>query len=413
MIEYNIMSIIQKYKKINKSKRRRNIHLLLKRHSRSSRFKYYKHGGGYLANLTLNKPLMLILMTPSLNNDTSLIFTITNQETHETINYNNIRCLGSGTYGKVFLISNDGTYYVIKIGHNYPDDLLNEPIFLDKIMKKVIPSCNYKAVSQGISQIEEHRVGHIIFPYKGGSNLYQIVTDESKIGLIPNILRDIIRCLIDINKYGCHGDLKLENIVYDDETKTGFIIDFGLAAPFDITIQSLYNLNVGRRQISVDIIIGYLHQNIKKDVGKLDSLYSEHLDIIQKTIDNFGLFWVIVESISNVNIDTYIGSSHISHSFTPKIFSDYLNFYFNLDQTETSLTLELRKLFNYKKLPKLREEFIDDVYNEMTEEQYELYFDNDDQLFNTFMAKVLALIIVDPTIRIPKEVLLEDPFFQK
>jgi serine/threonine protein kinase len=407
------MVIIRKSIKKNKSKRHRNVHFLLKGVSRSSRNKYNKRGGGYIATLTINKPLLMILMTPSLNDDTSLIFTITNQTTQEIINYNNIRCLGQGTYGKVFLICNDGTNYVIKIGHNYPEDLIEEPKILDKIMSKVIPSCNYTAVSQGISHIEQHRVGHIIFPYKGGSNLYQITKDKSKIGVIPNVLRDVITCLIDINKYGCHGDLKLENIVYDEHTKTGFIIDFGLAAPFDMTISSLYNLNMGRRQISVDVIIGYLHENIKKDVSKLESLYLEHLDLIQKTIDNFGLFWVIVESISNVNIDTYIGSSHISQSRTPKIFSDYLNFYFNLDQNETSLTLELRKLFNYKSLPELHDDFIDDVYDEMTEEQYELYFDNDDELFTTFMKKVLSLINVDPTMRIPREVLLEDPFFHK
>jgi serine/threonine protein kinase len=233
--------------------------------------------------------------------------------------------------------------------------------------------------------------------------------------LIPKILRDVVTCLIDISKYGCHGDLKLENIVYDDASNTGFIIDFGLATPFDMTISSLYDLNIGKRQLSVEVIVGYLHQNIKKNVSILDSLYLEHLDTIQKTIDNFGLFWVIVESISDINIDSYIVSrpgEHLTQSRTPKLFSDYLNFYFNLDNNEpTPLVLELRKLFNYKPSPGLRQEFIDDVYSEMTQDQYEMYFNNDDELFTTFMTKVLALITVDPTMRIPKEVLLEDIFF--
>lgn len=411
------MAIIRKSKKINKYKsiRSRNSNFF-KRLRRSSRIKYPKRGGGYTASLSINKPMVMILMTPTLNDDTSLIFTITNTTTQETIHYNNIRCLGKGTYGKVFLIHNEGNNYVIKIGHNYPEDLLDEPTFLDKIMSRVIPSCNYTAVSQGISQIDEYRVGHIIFPYKGGSNLYQITQDETKHVLIPKILRDVVTCLIDINKYGCHGDLKLENIVYDDASNTGFIIDFGLATPFDMTISSLYDLNIGKRQLSVEVIVGYLHQNIKKNVSILDSLYLAHLDTIQKTIDNFGLFWVIVESISNINIDSYIVSrpgEFLIQSRTPKLFSDYLNFYFNLDSNETPLVLELRKLFNYKPSPELRQEFIDDVYSEMTLDQYEMYFNNDDDLFNTFMTKVLALITVDPTMRIPKEVLLEDPFFHK
>ncbi len=119
------MAIIRKSKKLTKSKRLR----------RSSRIKYLKRGGGYIARLRVNKPVIQILTTSELNNDKSLVFTITNQTTHETINYTNIRCLGEGTYGKVFLISNDGNNYVIKISNRYLEYLLHlltfqTPIFI-------------------------------------------------------------------------------------------------------------------------------------------------------------------------------------------------------------------------------------------------------------------------------------------
>jgi hypothetical protein len=84
-----------------------------------------------------------------------------------------------------------------------------------------------------------------------------------------------------------------------------------------------------------------------------------------------------------------------------------------MDVNETHLKIELKKLFNYTELPELRREFIDDVHSMMPSEKYELYFNNDYQVFTTFMSNVLALIAVDPTLRIPKEILLQDPFFHK
>ena len=42
-----------------------------------------------------------------------------------------------------------------------------------------------------------------------------------------------------------------------------------------------------------------------------------------------------------------------------------------------------------------------------------MYFNNDLELFTQFIIKVLALVTADPTKRISKEVLLQDPFFHK
>ena len=377
-------------------------------------------GGGYDATLSVNKKILHILDSPTYNLDNTLVFTITNNETHDSINYTNIRCLGEGTYGKVFLVKNDKREpYVIKITRKNVEKFIEESTTLDSFMNRVNHECQYKAVSQGISVINKISIGHIIFPYKGDSELYKItldiIVDESKIILIPKILRDVLICLIDINKYACHGDIKLENIVYDDTTNTGFIIDFGLATKFPITINSLYTITIGQRQLSIDIIIGYLQNNITKNIHILDDLYSNYLDIIQKTIDNFGLFWTIVESISNPYIlDNYITNrDFLIRSNSQELFDIYLNFYFNLDNIEpTPLRLELEKLFNYTRLPTLRQDFIDNVFKEMKPKKFEIYFKNNKGSFDTFMEKILALITVDPRARIPKEILLQDPFFQ-
>jgi serine/threonine protein kinase len=380
-------------------------------------------GGGYDATLSVNKNILHILDSPTYNLDNTLIFTVTNKLTSESINYTNIRCLGEGGYGKVFLVANGEEQYVIKITKKYLDHFIKESTILDSFMNQVKEGCQYKGVSQGISTIDHIQIGHIIFPYKGGFELFNIIRANDMNILIPKILGDAINCLIDINKYACHGDLKLENIVYDDLTKTGFIIDFGLATRFPIKIESLYTLILGKRQLSFEIIIGYLLKikngnNTSNKIFKLNSLlsdlYLEHLGIIQKTIDNFGLFWSIIECISDINIiDEYIISrEYLIHSQAIDSFDNYLNFYFNIDITETPLKLELVKLFNYKPLPNIRQNFIDNVFKKMSKEKFKIYFQDNRGSFNIFMENILSLIPVDPRARIPKEILLQDQFFQ-
>jgi len=280
----------------------------------------------------------------------------------------------------------------------------------------ISPSCHYTALSQGLSIIDGKKIGHIVFPYKGNLDLYKINEDEEKIGLIPNILRDVIICLIEINKYGCHGDIKSENVVYNPEIGIAFIIDFGLASSFDINISSLYHMNLGNKQLSVDNIIAYFQDKINKDTRILNILYEPFIDIIQKTIDNFGLFWLIIESISNINYHKYFldkSGEYLIHSNNATIFNNYLNFYFNLNSEETDLTIELKKLFSYTLRSELRTKFIDDVLQNMIPEKYEMYFNNDINIYTRYITKILALVTPDPTRRIPKEVLLDDPFFHK
>jgi serine/threonine protein kinase len=384
-------------------------------------------GGGYTSTLSINKgDINDIIHSTNYNSNESLVFTVTEVKESgnagETINYTNIKYLGKGTYGKVFLVTNDkGEKFVIKITNRYIEYFLKEPKILDGFMTDVNEKCRYKAVSQGETDINGKKIGHIIFPYKGDYEFYQIVldtiTNDSKISLIPKILRDVLICLIDINKYACHGDIKLDNIVYNKETDTGFIIDFGLTTIFPITIDSLYTMNLGNRQFSVDIIIGYLLRYIRtdKNISILDDLYLTYLKIIGESIDNFGLFWIIVESISNPGIFyEYITDDNFLVIYKKRdLFNTYLNFYFNLDiKPKTPLRLELEKLFNYKPVPNFRQEFIENIFKQMKPIKFIEYFKSDKNLFYTFMKNVLELIAVDPTERIQKQDLLKDPFFE-
>jgi len=376
-------------------------------------------GGGYNARLYVNKNINQILDSLIYDNDNTLEFRIQNTETGEIIRYVNIRYLGEGGYGKVFLVENDkGEKYVIKITKNHINYFLKESTILDGFMNKINGKCQYKAVSQGQSIINGINIGHIIFQYKGASDLFNItIKNMNKIEniiSIPKILRDVLFCLIDINKYACHGDIKLENIVYDEITNTGFIIDFGFTTNFPITIKLLFEMNIGNEQISIDIIIvNLITKFMRNSIQKLD-LYRDYLNEIQITIDNFGLFWVIIQCMTNADFFyEYISNrEYLNHSTNEELFNIYLNFYFNLDNSPpTPLRQELEKLFNYRIMPDFREQFITNVFENMSKTKYEVYFKNNKDLFNAFINNILDLIRVDPKTRKPKQILLEEPFF--
>jgi len=291
---------------------------------------------------------------------------------------------------------------------------VKEPEILNRFMNKIGDDCQYKAISQGETTIHGVNIGHIIFPFKGNIDLYQIILKKD-FKLIPGILRDVISCLIDINRFACHGDLRLENIVYNEATKHSFIIDYGLSYLFPIDINELENITIGNRQISVEIILAYLSKikiNNRIDIN----LYSEYIDSIQKTIDNFGLFWIILESISIINIfkkffknDTYL----IKVKEETK-FNDYLNFYFNLDYNgnSTGLGEKIKELFDYSPHPNFKREFIEYIHHYISSDKFSFYFNNNYELYFNFMEKVLALVKIDPTARISKEILLQDRYLK-
>jgi serine/threonine protein kinase len=370
-------------------------------------------GGGYDAKLNVNKDINRLLGGSQYDRDNTLEFTIINTQNKEIIIYSNIRCLGQGTYGKVFLVSNNGKEYVIKITKKDPDFFLQEPQILNSFMNKIDSRCQYKAISQGKTIIQEVNIGHIIFPFKGGIDLAKVI-DKRFFNLIPKILGDMISCLILINKFACHGDLRLENIVYDEVTNNSFIIDYGLSYIFPINIDELNKITIGNRQISVEIIIAYLLKIINSNSN---NLYSQYIDSIQNTIDNFGLFWIIIESICGENIfkEFFSDDIYLIRATDKKEFNNYLNFYFNLDNNgnPTELMQKIKGLFNYSDHPNFRIEFIKYIYSKISREKFSFYFNNNKQLYINFMVKVLALVRVDPTTRISKEILLQDPFFHR
>ena len=101
-------------------------------------------GGGYTSTLSINKGnINDIIYRTNYNSNESLVFTVTKIERNkegeiiegEKIKYTNIKYLGKGKYGKVFLVADDkGDQYVIKITKKDPDFFLQEPQILNSFM---------------------------------------------------------------------------------------------------------------------------------------------------------------------------------------------------------------------------------------------------------------------------------------
>ena len=350
------------------------------------------------------------------------------QNDKKIIKYEIINFLGSGTYGEVYkIISSDGKEFVIKIGFKDDEadkaDLLDEVKILERLMIDVLPQCNYKSILSGIQKINTLTVYHIIFPFKGNNNMKVVLTNPDNIHLIPSLLNDIITCLKEINKKGFHGDLKLDNIVVNDRNNA-FIIDYGLGKIYDefdfSDIRFLSDSNtkfrLGNQQKSIDNIISY--KLIKKDdenkLIKLNELYNEHKGKILGTIDNFGLFWLIMNCFE-INLQEYIKEpSFVNITSDDRLHNLYIKLYFDLNPPKTDFEFKIVDLFEIEIDSidkKFRESFIEEVYGYLhTHTVFNRIFKNDDNFYK-FMNRILNLITIDPARRMSIQELSLEEFF--
>ncbi len=133
--------------------------------------------------------------------------------------------IGKGTYGEVSKIKRleCGTNFVAKATNDegYINEALNEISLLTllKNQSNVISLCGYEYLPEKVN---------MYLPLMSGS-LKSVKLDKSKYGIyFKQIIEGVRQCHHhDI----LHRDLKMENIVYDENTDTLKIIDFGLSVP--------------------------------------------------------------------------------------------------------------------------------------------------------------------------------------
>jgi len=259
--------------------------------------------------------------------------------------YRNIKYLQSGAYAHAFKIQDISTnkFFVLKLGVNKPQTTLNEAQIIKNLFenKDIRECCKYNIESFGKNKImknqisrNEIEVSFMIIEYFGEINMEMFIEqifssihdEKDKIILIPIFLKKIITCLNDYNKHSYHNDIKLNNIVVNIDNNNARIIDFGLSSSLDAIHQ-----NYGYSQIPPEYII-------KKFIPDYE-VYPR-----DAKIDNFGLFWLIINSFTNRKLQKkyFIGNFDWSNNSFKPILYFYLSIN-NIDKLSLFKMIDINK----------------------------------------------------------------------
>jgi serine/threonine protein kinase len=423
------------------------------------RKKQIKRGGGYDSKMAVTPTGLKVLSGLSQEDDPKhrdMTFTVTSttKPTTTTTTYKNIRYIGRGTYGKVYLVEETqgtGNRFVIKIQTKYPS-IQKEAEDLDRIMHGVTGKCKYVAISQGVTD----DIGHAVFPYLGSTDLEKMVVKKEMTIVVPKIISNVIRCLNVIHSQGySHLDIKLANIVFDDKNQFAHIIDYGLSMHEDditlLTIGDIRKVNVGDYQLSVEMIIArifVLYDTLfTGDMGRLlvvpETLPPRpHFSVaipfranfydpdisgkIKQTTDNFGLFWLILGLLTFGNDNRiyirFIPNCPPYRDRTPTtdidMFCKLFFFFYSLSLNSTRQPTDFMKKMDEAKFcnvsteQEVRNYFISSIREFIPPRAFKFWFNDNESRFNEFMENVILLVHVDPEVRITPIQLLEDRFFQ-
>ena len=322
--------------------------------------------------------------------------------------YNNYEYLGSGTYAKVFRLSYKNNFdFIIKFGIAYPDVTYDEAVILDEIYtnSEIDDKYKYKIESYGTNKIINNNdnndnykeISFIIMPYLGEIDLYaymdRIHTNNFNTDKLPIVLKNVINNLIELNKHYLHNDIKTDNIMINLTDYSIKIIDFGLCC----NNYKVYT-TLGYRQISPEFII-----------NSFDSDYLITYIMISQ-IDNFGLFWLILDCFTNEKLfKKYIKIVLKDHS--KNSYKSTLNFYFNIFSiSKNSLSHNVRKEMIDYTYKNIKNDFIEDAYNMTSPYIKNKLFSNKNEFIN-FIEKMLLLVNYDFNHRLSLEEFIKEPFF--
>lgn len=328
--------------------------------------------------------------------------------------YNNYEYLGSGSYAKVFRLNyNDNTDFIIKFGITYPETTYEEAVILDEVYNNydIDKKYKYKIESYGINKIiidnknsytndsdNYKEISFIIMPHLGDLDLFdymdKIHSHNYNTYKLPLVIKNIILNLNSLNKYYSHNDIKVDNIIVNMADSSIKIIDFGLCCK-----KNIVNTILGYRQISPEIII-----------NSFDKDYELTYEMISH-IDNFGLFWLILDCFTNEKLfKKYVKLQIKDHSVNS--YKSTLNFYLNLNNVckKDSLSFKVRKeMINYKH-KYIKDDFIEDAYNLTSPYIKNKLFTNKNEFVN-FIEKMLLLVAYDYNNRLSLEEFIKEPFF--
>ena len=149
--------------------------------------------------------------------------------------YRQIRELGSGVFGKTYLVQKDDRFYTLKVGRDQTGSILlgQEANILERIQSDCINHlpCLVDVIRDPVTE----RVNAIITEYISGETLDKF--SDLSLDEIDKIATDLLVALTTIHSRGIvHRDLKMENIIFDRENRNAFLIDFGAAITRDTSL---------------------------------------------------------------------------------------------------------------------------------------------------------------------------------
>ena len=216
--------------------------------------------------------------------------------------YRKIKTLGEGSFGKVVLVKkinpldqNNSNYFAIKISRRFERVSKEENLDIPKkekpkeinfielreltIMKKI----NHPNVVNLIEYFfsEKDREVWILMEYfKTDLRKFLDVNKENKNVLQETFFRKICYQILQGVNYLhenniMHRDLRLENILYDEEKEICKISDFGLSHRFDYDINAQYT-DVGTFPYKPpEVILGLTHYSTAFDIWSLGGIFVE------------------------------------------------------------------------------------------------------------------------------------------
>jgi len=329
----------------------------------------------------------------SLDIETVQFYTVVDDK-GETQKFKFIKNLGEGTSGTVSLIQNIKTLEncIIKIStkedDGYNSNILQEAEFLEDLNKHVTGSCSYKAHYYG--NINGKNLAYLISDYLG-QDLF-IKNRDLEPNLIPSIIDKIINCVIELNKYIYHRDLKMDNIMIDDSNNIK-IIDFGLSTKIDDPEDRQH---LGYVSCPVERIFRFYD-------GQFNLLEDPH---IKTSVDYYGLFWIIINLICKTEVFYNFFKSlgyKIKYSFDSKEYQIVLNFYLDILKSQINLSDEyILKLINtnmYRKYQTPESQsysldlFIDYCINQTSKDVLTKLFYDDKNKLKEFIKNLVDLLL--------------------
>lgn len=193
-----------------------------------------------------------------------------------------------------FIVTNN-EYLALKLNTSHNEShVSSEALLLIEIFNDITIPEKYKYFPKflGIDRLD-----FMVTPYFGNMNLADLVynLDQKNVLKIPHILNIVLQQLSYYNNKFKHNDIKVTNIVLDENYQPK-IIDFGLSTADLTDLQDSSLVSFAPEGLLPFIIYKKMNINIKKFKLKYKFLFDVKL---YASYDMIGFFWTMIDCFTN------------------------------------------------------------------------------------------------------------------